>query len=64
MVVGGWAREGQGQGLLLVPGKTLLAGANGFQTRGPGAASPGLPCCRPVWPWPGPWRGGALGPES
>ena len=45
VVVVGWAGVGQGQGLLLVPGKTLLAGANGFQTRGLGAASPGLLCC-------------------
>lgn len=34
VVVVGWGREGQGQGLLLLPGKTLPARANGFQTQG------------------------------
>lgn len=62
VVVVGWGREGQGQGLLLLPGKTLLARANGFQTQGLGARSPGRLCCLLVWTWPSPWRNGKLGP--
>lgn len=45
----GWDREGQGQGLPLLPGKTLLAGANGFQTEDLGASSPGLLSCPLIW---------------
>lgn len=63
VVVVGWDREGQGQGLLLLPGKTLLAGANGFQTQGLAASSPGLLSCRLVWDLALPLeKWGGLGP--
>lgn len=64
VVVVGWDWEGQGQGLLLFPGKTLLAGANGFQTQSLGAPSPGLLAV--CWSGPGLALGemASWGPES
>lgn len=49
MVGRGKYREGQGQGLPLLPGKTLWAGANGFQTQGLEAPSPSLLSYLLVW---------------